>query len=221
MRVHGSLCCFASTKTVRLIRTGSPWRPSGLSHSSRTPFLLKGVGPPLSWSFVGYRTDVVYTVHTMQYDLMFKGDPNSNTQCSMTWCLKETQSKKALVWPTQYTQCSMTWCLKGTQSKETLVWPTQYIQCNMTWCLKGTQSKKALVWPTQYTQSSMTWCLKGTQIEEALVWPTQYTQCHMAWCLKGTQREASSWALSAGMEHWDVSEEVLAEIEIPGNGEWE
>ena len=29
-------CCFTSTETVRLIRTGSPGRPPRLSHSSRT-----------------------------------------------------------------------------------------------------------------------------------------------------------------------------------------
>ena len=29
-------CCFTSTKTIRLIRTGSPGRPPGLSHSSWT-----------------------------------------------------------------------------------------------------------------------------------------------------------------------------------------
>ena len=29
-------CCFTSTETVRLIRTGSPGRPPRLSHSFRT-----------------------------------------------------------------------------------------------------------------------------------------------------------------------------------------
>ena len=42
-------CCFTSTETIRLIRTGSPGRPPRLSHSSLTLTLYQLSCPRVTW----------------------------------------------------------------------------------------------------------------------------------------------------------------------------
>ena len=79
-------CCFTSTETIRLIRTGSPGRPPRLSHSSRT---LRRLGEHLTHNKYPHSTRICNPISSSPPpDLSLQPDPQIPvTCCSNCWAL--------------------------------------------------------------------------------------------------------------------------------------
>ena len=105
MRVHVQ-CCFTSTKTVRLIRTGSPGRPPGLSHSSWTPLFTDTYSFPLPSNAAGICVTLFSDVPS---PFRYAGLCVSLTQVSLSvkccWYICHTIQGRAFPFPLCWYMC--------------------------------------------------------------------------------------------------------------------